>query len=465
MKPLFSLCHTTARLPDGYQNAARVWFERCDYPENVEYILSVDAGPWRSTKPDTLSLPAFATHMIVINHGRKCAVDGWNATARAANGSILITVADDWTPCEHWDTEILRVLDSLPGAHEGQWVLNVDTGGDAEILTFSILTRAYFDRLTKEFGYNGGFFYDGTSDGKEAYTGMYADNEFTDLANRDGVIVDARHLKFPHDHPLYTGQEMDDVHKWQHRQEAFEIGERVYDRRRKELGLGPSLLTKFGRDLIAVLLPGSNYSACWNANFTQLFAYLIANYRVIPIWCQSSNVYAVRQQLASDALKIYPNPKFLLWIDSDNILRGDQFEKLMQDLTEHPELDAVAGWCWAGAPGQVSCGGFDAEGRVLRDSVEALFEGPAILRERSYIGFPVVLMRSAAIPKAGNYPFQPLLGDQFPYGFSGEEVAFCFRAIRQGARFAVDRRIKVPHLKLLPEETPAQESGAKKEVA
>jgi len=37
---------------------------------------------------------------------------------------------------------------------------------------------------------------------------------------------------------------------------------------------------------------------------------------------------------------------FVMWIDDDNTITPEQFEMLMQDLREHPEYDAVAGWTW-----------------------------------------------------------------------------------------------------------------------
>lgn len=224
MTPTFSLCHTTARLPHGWKNAARAWFDACDKPENVEYVLAMDKGLCDGERWDLEAvLEPYGSFTFTVNQRRHCAVDGWNITANAATGRFLISVADDWTPCPHWDTQLLKLIPSL----EGEYVLDVNTGGDHGILTFSLLTRAYMNRLRSVWGYEG-FFY-------PEYLGMMADTEFGEIARLDGVVINAKHLLFPHDHPNYTGAQMDAVYQWQHRTEALKTGEEVFLRRMEQI--------------------------------------------------------------------------------------------------------------------------------------------------------------------------------------------------------------------------------------
>jgi hypothetical protein len=207
--PTFSLCHTTARVPDGWIAAAQAWFVACDHPENVEYILVHDEGT-----EIVGANPGFGSFAVHVNGKRKTAVDGWNCSAEHSTGRFIITVADDWFPCEHWDAELLKVIPDLDGQH----VVEVATGGDDGLLTFSLLTRAYYERFNYLF--------------HPDYIGMYADNEFTDVARENGVVIHARHLFFEHKHPLYGTGEDDAVYQRQHRPEAWETGEKVYLQRR-----------------------------------------------------------------------------------------------------------------------------------------------------------------------------------------------------------------------------------------
>jgi hypothetical protein len=41
-RPLFSICHTTAR-PDGWQRSRDLWRSRAMRPRTVEYVLCADA--------------------------------------------------------------------------------------------------------------------------------------------------------------------------------------------------------------------------------------------------------------------------------------------------------------------------------------------------------------------------------------------------------------------------------------
>lgn len=458
-KPVISLCHATARVPFGWKPAAWTWFERADHPEQIQYILGMDLGDVNEEEAKHWDehFPPYGSVEIAWNCARKCAVDGWNATAIQSRGDLLITVSDDWLPCEHWDTELLNVVGDL----SKEAVVDVSTGGSENLLTFSILTRAYFDRLTRDYGYRRGFFYHGDPEkGKDGYIGMYADNDFDALAKRDKVVISAKRLSFPHDHPLYKpggDQNMDAIHKRQHRPEAWKVGERVYRRRMRELGF-PLFEPK---PSLAVMLPGERYSSTWVHAWSQLFAHLMENYQAMPIFAYSTNVYTTRISLADKVVnEMFPEPKYVLWIDDDNIVMRNQFQQLEKDLDVHPEIDMVAGWCSFNHQDvyrvqdeeRVSCGHLDSDLRarlITRKEFEAP-ENPLI--RVGYTGFPVVLMRfdclKAAVEKGG---FKPILNDIFPWGLSGEDLAFCVRAAEAGKRIYVDRRVRVAHLKLTPD--------------
>jgi hypothetical protein len=200
----------------------RAWFECCDAPKRVEYVLSIDAGRQndflRASHAELMKTKGtFGRVVRVENFGRPCAVDGWNAAAATSTGRFLITVSDDYRPCEHWDTELLKAIPDI----NGEYVMDVDNQDNSyPLLPFSFLTRAYYKRL----GY---LFY-------PEFFGMMADNDFTDVARRDRVVVDARHLKFTHLHPHRGTAPDDEVYRWQQRPEAWEAGNRVYHRRKAE---------------------------------------------------------------------------------------------------------------------------------------------------------------------------------------------------------------------------------------
>lgn len=214
MTPLWSLCHATARLPNGWRAAYDAWKANADDWSQVEYILGMDLADQSKWPPTDQGI----TH--VINTGPSTAVAGWNATGKAATGRFLITAADDMFPPPHWDTELLKVIPDL----DGEYVIEVKSGtspADDEwmrCMLHSFMTRPYYERI-------GNFFYPG-------YVGYYADVDFGDMARMHGVVVDARHLTFQHRHWIGTSVPQDEVYMRQASDANSQLGMSILGSRR-----------------------------------------------------------------------------------------------------------------------------------------------------------------------------------------------------------------------------------------
>jgi hypothetical protein len=442
----FSLCHTTARFPDGWRPAIQMWKDRADHPELVEHVLCVDYDP-PATDGLYKTKPIFHNTKTTLNYGRHCCVDGWNEAAICSTGKFLINVADDLFPPEHWDTLLLEELNTaacVKGTNEFwedlELALDIETGAPnwtaagSGLMTFCFITRKYYER----YGY---LLY-------PEYISVYSDNDFTDQARRDGVVINARHLKFEHRHPIYDSTvKTDSVYEGQSSAEAWEVGRKVYIKRSQSRGYTV-------KKKIMICLPGESYSAAWTSMWTQLLHSLMPFFDVIPLFCYSTNVYVTRAALANAIMESKPSPDYVLWIDDDNLLTFDQFMILLKDLEDNPQADSVSAWTWImgdvfASPSKVSVGVFDGKGdckaldpRVMREGIEDLIK-------IDWTGFPVVLMRYEAIVKTGGHKaFQPYPAPGHAYGFYGEDASFCKRAQDVGVRLYVDRRVKVPHLKL-----------------
>lgn len=439
-RPLISLCHTTARLPEGWRASAQAWLDNCDHPENVEHVLVWDA---KHGIEAVSSSNVFPNTTRLLNIGRECAVDGWNTSARAARGDFLISLSDDIFPCPHWDTELLKAIPDI----NGEYVLEVSTGGDPGVLTFSMLTRKYFERLTRCYGYDGGFFYG-------EYLGMHGDTEFTKLARRDSVVIDARHLVFNHVHPAYNTAPWDETYRHQQRPEAYAHGHAVYERRLRELNFPPESVEarQVAKKKVALCMPGEGFSSSWVANMMCVFAELTARYDVAPVFCESSNVYVTRMAIAESIVKSGTIPDYVIWIDDDNIVTARDILMLIEDLDASEEIACVAGFCWClannyGVPPKLSVGTFRADGLLESMTYEELMAGDEHVKPIGWTGFPAVAMKGDVLVKVGVQSFAPILSDATPWGFWGEDIAFCIRARDAGLKFFVDRRVKVPHLK------------------
>jgi hypothetical protein len=434
LRIIFSICHTTAR-PAEWRTAYDAWISAAKYPEHVEYVLVCDQR-WGFTE-----LPKLRRQdKTAWNTDRMCLVGGANVACAQSTGKVLIISADDMFPPEHWDEKLLEIIPEL----DSDFVIRTASGTPADdrgLIVLQILSRARYKKL----GYGL----------HPAYDSMYADDDFTQHGEHDGVVIEARHLLFEHRHPVYNkAVKWDDVYRHENKEQAYAKGHAILEQRRLSNFESNVPVLRAPRKTIVVCLPGLQFAQAYVKNWTELFGYLASNFNCIPLFAYSTNVYACRAQLAACITEqIEPKPDYVLTFDDDNILSVATFRELMKHLDGDPELDGAAAWCWvlsastSGDIGTTSAGELLPSGLTHLYRHEELMEGPDDLKPFTSGGLPGMLFRYSAFEKAGQNAFAPLVGPQFPHGFSGEDVAFFTRAHEGGAKFAVDRRLKIPHMR------------------
>jgi GT2 family glycosyltransferase len=453
-RPAFSILHTTARVPDGWINSYREWKQSAADPASFEYILSVDAG-----EEDNVLAAMFqhgiheASIKLVMNHGARSCVAGWNRAAEVSQGQVLIMNSDDMFPPPNWDWELLAAIQQCRYVTSSDFTVHVSTGSprDLELMTLPILSAARYHRLGYVFW--------------PEYPSMFSDDEFTAHAYKDRTVVKALFLQFRHDHPVFGRSAVDAVYKRQNEEAKYAAGETIFERR-KAAGFPPlpwrgggSIQTSATRARIALLLPGAQFSARWVMNLLGLLSDLEkSGYEVIPpINGYSSDPGITRETLLRALRDSDPKPDYVLWCDDDNVINSRDVGKLMLDLDTMPDVAAVFAWCWIqpdgyeGAPPRVSCGRVDREtGLGIPFTPQEMYDQAKAgnLMTVGHSGFPAVLMRWKLLKEIGDNPFCPLTGPQYHCGRSGEDFAFCQRAIEKGFTLAVDPQVKIPHLKV-----------------
>lgn len=495
----FSILHSSAR-PDKWKEIRQAWLDAADKPDQVQYVLVCDRRWGFDRLPHYemsanvhrgVAKPYARMDVAVWNTGRRCYVDGVNIAAAYAEGDVLIVNADDQYPCGHWDSELLKVIldpTYTPEACLGSnFVVEVTTNTPAEhdrgIMVMPILSHARY----REKGY---VFY-------PAYESMYADNDFCEQARADnrnprpdgtlyvgddvqGIVLNARHLVFPHRHPIFDAAlQWDAAYEAQNRKEAYQLGEAVVAARRQS-NFGEVKVVErppaANKQKLACLLPGENFSQAYVGAWTSILSESEQLFEVNVQFGHSSNVYFTRQLMADSVAPTKPD--LILWLDDDQVLTLAGYRQLLADLAQHPELDAVAGWAWCqaniygGPEAKLSCGVKPEGEKARRMSYAELMGGEADLKPVYFSGFPALLMRGALLDQVagnrgirGERAFLPIFDEDLfpPYGMSGEDAAFTMRAHDQGFKIAVDRRVKVPHLKLRcaePVEGSSLEGGA-----
>jgi hypothetical protein len=184
---------------------------------DIEWCIAVDEGDAASLEEAQLQrvvnpLYEHTTVKVTVNKGPKNCNAGWNAAAEISTGKIIIAVADDFTPPQYWD-ELLLALEPKTWPDEDR-VIHINDGYVRDLCTLAIFTRTRYDK----FGY---LWY-------PKYQSMFNDTEFTEVAYRDGVVIEAMHLLFEHIHPDCGKRERDNVDRAHASQERWNAGEMLF---------------------------------------------------------------------------------------------------------------------------------------------------------------------------------------------------------------------------------------------
>jgi glycosyltransferase involved in cell wall biosynthesis len=461
--PLFSILHTSAR-PDKWRAVYDDWMSKAVHPEDMEYVLCIDPR-WGF---DVKDLSKYDTPLdnvrVVLNNRRRCYVDGVNIAAEGSMGSILIVNADDQFACENWDELLSIKAEFTAQGANGSFVIEVSTGTPHEhergVMVMPILSRARYQA-------QGYVFY-------PEYESMFADNDFCETARQDGVVIDARHLMFPHRHPMFDEKgpggwsedwqgRADVALRAQNRPEAYKIGKEIYARR-KASGF-PPMQHGIVKRTIALCLPGEHFHGAWVGAILSLQAHLILNhpeFQIVVLQQYTSNPYVTREDIRRGLAGMNPHPDLCLWLDDDNVLSVEHFEQLLKGIESHPEVDGISAWCWIHSPGKtgfVPSAGNWAPDHLHWDPFPASFAHRQGLEPFECGGLPCILMRYSALEKAGDGAFLPVLDSRLEHGILGEDFAFFRHAEKGGASFLVDPQVRIPHLKYVTVEPVFSEDG------
>jgi hypothetical protein len=332
-------------------------------------------------------------------------------------------------------------------------------------MTHPILTRAYYEKPGRGGCRPGDILY-------HEYISVGSDDDFTEYATRDGVVIDCRKtIHFEHRHPLNktgaTYADGDATYQRSNRQEAWAVKGQVIARRRLNGytdAPGPAELKT-----LVVITPGSNFSSDWLSEYDQLFHYLWGRFAFERIYSQSNNIYQVRAQATVAALQ-HGVPDYVLWLDSDNPPTIQAFSLLMAQIQESerktdgklrlgelPPINIIGAWYRYHGPNKdrsyIAAGrSFDLEDSQLRESeVLAHLENNTLIQDLAFIGFGMLLMRGSVLDELGPQGFYPVSVTN-ERGFLTDDVSWCFRARQRGHLIFLHPGAHVEHLKLAPVE-------------
>ena len=206
--PKISVIHATRGRPQVAWQRRFQWLSMAQKPLEVEWLFCVDHD-------DPIDYTAHQP--IKCNPGG--IINAWNEGAKQAKGDILIQMSDDWSPVKGWDA----LISSAIGATNEPKVLAISDGLRTDkLLCMAILTQK---RLEQQ----GGFMF---APEYQESDGIYSDNEFTERAYNDGVVIEAKEIIFKHENPLFTEGKPDDLIKHHNKPEFYKKGKAIYEKRK-----------------------------------------------------------------------------------------------------------------------------------------------------------------------------------------------------------------------------------------
>ena len=224
-RPIISLLHATRGRPQAALDARDRFFSMAFKPGLIEHILAIDTDDKKSLE----ELDGF--NAVLVEPGGGC-VRAWNAAAAAARGRVFVQMSDDWDPPFHWDNSILFELrEAIEKKRPGVLAISDGIRSD-KLLCMAILTREQYRSQRHEITGQPYLFH-------PDYLGVYSDNEFTVRAYENGVVTEARHIVFKHQHPLATGAPLDETYQVQNSPERYEHGRELFNRRNPRYKIEP----------------------------------------------------------------------------------------------------------------------------------------------------------------------------------------------------------------------------------
>lgn len=462
----FSIIHASAR-PREWNKSALAYYQNASGIHKIEYILVTEPSiDWSKLDYYELGCKNIVTLRYInrncgtlednaiftyVGQTPKSAVSHWNQGASKATGDIIILNSDDMFPPKNWDEKLAEAWENGVKCKELAKSHVIRIGYTREnqkgLMALQVMTKGYYQ-------FQGYAMYPG-------FQSVYADNDFTSCAEELGVVIEASDIIWEHRHPVYTGQDLDEIYKTENEDIRYKYGKALYEFR-KSIGykaiLGLEAPKKQSQDVIAVCTPGKEFPADFLFEFGQLAIKLFCNGGYVHAPSKSCNIYTARSECLEAINQVGVPVDYLFWVDSDQLEYVKAFERLYKRMKEHPEIDILAGWTYMQHDAKVNAGWFnrDTNGdkglEIQEDGKFGVTTMTAIETVEPFkvewIGFACVLMKSSVVTKLAPDIFSPIYVHKGKTHWVSEDQGFSMRALEKEIDIYVDPLAYVKHMKL-----------------
>lgn len=198
------------------KETANYWYYRTRYPDNVEYVISIDIDdPKKDEYQQKFDQILFSKKRFLVSDNTSV-VQATNKAAQNSTGEILLYLSDDFRCPSGWDNLVTeRTKD------KSNWLLKVNDGYqrfDKDVLTIPIMSRGLYDQL-KYFWH-------------PEYRSMFVDQDLYWTAHKLGALIMAGDLTFEHMHPVAGKGKNDETYTRSN--QNWDQGKALYQKRQRE---------------------------------------------------------------------------------------------------------------------------------------------------------------------------------------------------------------------------------------
>lgn len=214
MIPIYSMIYASAR-PHLIAGVIKDWESKCRDVSRIEWCVVTDRLRYLAITEGGFKSKIITGCCKEPPHTR---IRAYNEAAKLSTGHWLVTVADDWVPCDGWD----EISNGLLPDNGDAWCVHVYDGHKGDLITHPILNRPFYQQQ--------GYFL------CPEYMAYYADAELTEVCIRDNerLFINPEEMEWEHKHPDFGTRPADAIDL--RLTDAIKEQDRIVFERRKATG-------------------------------------------------------------------------------------------------------------------------------------------------------------------------------------------------------------------------------------
>lgn len=182
--------YPTRSRPELFLKTLKEYIDNESKTNEITYLISYDSDDVSMTESVINTAKAFSDNIIFVKGNSRTKIQACNADIEnVEDWNIIVLISDDMhVQIYGWDYQIVKDMEKMfPDTNGCLWYH--DGSSQRDISTLSIVGRKYYDQY--------GYLY------HPSYKSFFCDNEYTEVAIRNGAIRFINGTIIKHQHPAW----------------------------------------------------------------------------------------------------------------------------------------------------------------------------------------------------------------------------------------------------------------------